>query len=273
MPELPEVEMYRRYFEETALNQKISAIEIYHPKVLDGQEQDFRELLIGEQFKSSGRWGKNLFLQTQNDYIVFMHFGMTGTLDYYNASVETPKYARVVFCFENEFNLAYISKRMFGRLGVVSSIAQYVASKALGKDALDISVDQFTEALAGKNKNIKAALLDQSITAGVGNWIADEILFQAGIYPTSSTKNLNSGQLRVIYDKMKEIMQTAIGVEAVREELPADYITRYGRKITIDCPKCKRPIEKTEVGGRGTYACTNCQVVVEASLSGRQAGE
>lgn len=268
MPELPEVEMYKRYFEETALHQRISAIEVHHPKVLGGQEQGFIELLTGEQFKSSRRWGKNLFLQTLNDHTVFMHFGMTGTLDYYNASVETPKYARVVFCFENEFNLAYISKRMFGRLGVVSSIAQYVASKALGKDALDISVDQFTEALTGKNKNIKAALLDQSVTAGVGNWIADEILYQAGIYPTSSTKNLNSGQLRVIYDKMKEIMQTAIGVEAVREELPADYITRYGRKITIDCPKCKRPIEKTEVGGRGTYACTNCQVVVGASLSG-----
>ena len=56
---------------------------------------------------------------------------MTGTLDYYNTSVETPKYARVVFHFENEFNLAYISKRMFGRLGVVSNVSQYVATKSL----------------------------------------------------------------------------------------------------------------------------------------------
>jgi len=272
MPELPEVEMYRRYIEETALYQKISAIEVHHPKVLGGQVQDFGELLTGDQFNGSRRWGKNLFLQTQKNHIVFMHFGMTGTLDYYNTSVETPKYARVVFHFENEFNLAYISKRMFGRLGVVSNVAQYVATKSLGNDAMDISVDQFTEALAGKNKNIKAALLDQSVTAGVGNWIADEILYQAGIFPTTSTKNLSPDQLRVIYDKMKEIMQTAIKVEAVREDLPPHYITRYGRKTSIDCPKCKRAIEKTVVGGRGTYACGNCQVVVGACLSG-QAGK
>jgi len=268
MPELPEVEMYRRYAEETALNQKILAIEVHHPKVLGGQEQNFTELLIGDQFNDSQRWGKNLFLQTQHDKILFMHFGMTGTLDYYNASVETPKYARVVFCFENEFKLAYISKRMFGRLGVVSSVANYVASKSLGNDAMDISFDQFTEALAGKNKNIKAALLDQSVTAGVGNWIADEILYQAGIYPTSPTKNLNLDQLRVIYDKMKEIMQTAISVDAVRNELPPHYITRYGRKTSIDCPRCKRPVEKTVVGGRGTYACGNCQVVYWSSRIG-----
>jgi formamidopyrimidine-DNA glycosylase len=267
MPELPEVEMYRRYAEETAMHQKITEIEIHHPKVLEGEEQNFRELLLGDQFTSAGRWGKNLFLQTRNNNIVFMHFGMTGTLDYYNTSIETPKYARVVFSFENEFNLAYISKRMFGRLGVVADIAQYVATKSLGADALDISLDQFTKTLAVKNKNIKAALLDQSVVAGVGNWIADEILYQAGIYPTSATKNLNQDQLQIIYKKMKEIMQTAIAVEAVREELPAHYITRYGRKTTIDCPKCKRPIEKTVVGGRGTFACESCQVVVGASLS------
>jgi len=267
MPELPEVEMYRRYAEETALHQKISEIEIHHSKVLDGEEHDFREQLLGARFTGTGRWGKNLFLQTQNNNIVFMHFGMTGNLDYYHVSVETPKYARVVFHFENEFKLAYISKRMFGRLGVVPSIAQYVATKSLGKDAMDISVDQFSEALAGKNKNIKAALLDQSVTAGVGNWIADEILFQARIYPTSSTRNLNSDQLRVIYDKMNEIIQTSIEVEAVRDELPPHYITRYGRKTAIDCPRCKKVIDKTEVGGRGTYACGNCQAVVGASLS------
>ena len=133
---------------------------------------------------------------------------------------------------------------------------------------MDISVDQFTEALAGKNKNIKAALLDQSVTAGVGNWIADEILYQAGIFPTTSTKNLSPDQLRAIYEKMKEILQTAIAVEAVRDELPAHYITRYGRKTSIDCPRCKIVIDKIVVGGRGTYACGNCQMVVEASLSG-----
>ena len=261
MPELPEVEMYRRYFEETALQQKISNIEIYHPKVLGAQHQDFSTLLVGDSFQGTQRWGKTLFLNTVKNKTVYMHFGMTGYLEYYNHSLETPKYSRVVFEFENSFNLAYVSKRMFGRIGITLDVENYVTNKSLGEDSLEISEEQFVAALGKKNKNVKAALLDQSVSAGVGNWIADEILYHALVYPTTPVKNLTFDQLQDIFAKMREIMEVAIEVDAIREELPPHYITRYGRKTSIDCPRCKNVIEKTEVGGRGTYACSSCQVV------------
>lgn len=260
MPELPEVEMYRRYFDETALLQKIANVQINHPKVVGGQGQELLTL-VGDQFEKSRRWGKNLFVQTQKNQHLFMHFGMTGSLEYYNESLEAPKYARVVFGFDNGFNLAYVSKRMFGRIGMTDSIDNYISDKSLGNDALEISRDQFTRALYRKKKNIKAALLDQSVTAGVGNWIADEILYHTRIYPTSQTGNLSTHQMDTIYEKMQEIMQVAIEVDAIRGDLPLHYITHYGRKESIDCPNCKSLIERTEVGGRGTYACKVCQVV------------
>ena len=260
MPELPEVEMYRRYFDETALDQKISDIEILHPKVLSGKHADFQQDLVGDEFQQTQRWGKNLFIRTLKNRNVFMHFGMTGSLEYYSGTVESPKYARVVFHLENNYNLAYVSKRMFGRLGVIPDIDQYINERSLGLDALEITEEDFSKVLSAKSKNIKAGLLDQSVTAGVGNWIADEILYHARIYPTSKIKNLSTLQLGEVYQKMREIMQVAIEVEAIREELPPHYITRYGRKTSITCPHCKSTIDKTEVGGRGTYACSNCQV-------------
>ena len=261
MPELPEVEMYRRYFEGTALHQKINRIEIHHPKVLGAQFENFSTLLVGDSFQSTQRWGKTLFLSTAKNKTVYMHFGMTGYLEYYNHSLEAPKYSRVVFSFENGFNLAYISQRMFGRLGVTLDVQNYVASKSLGKDSLEISKEQFTTDLAKKNKNIKAALLDQSVSAGVGNWIADEILYHALVYPTTPVKNLAFNQLQDIFAKMREIMEVAIEVDAIRDQLPPHYITKYGRKTSIDCPRCKNVIDKTKVGGRGTYACSICQIV------------
>ena len=264
MPELPEVEMFRRYFDETALEQKISDVHISHPKVAAGQEEQLMSL-IGDQFAKSQRWGKNMFVETINSRTVFMHFGMTGHLEYYHSSVETPKYARVIFRFDNGYNLAYVSKRMFGRIGLTDGVSEYVTSKSLAQDAMDISKEQFIDGLASKKKNIKTALLDQNVTAGVGNWIADEILYHAKIYPTSPTQDLSKKQLGTIFDKMQEIIGMAIEVEAVRESLPNHYITRYGRKGTITCPNCNSPIERTEVGGRGTFACEYCQVVVSKS--------
>ena len=259
MPELPEVEMYRRYLNETSLHQKVSNIEVLHPKVVGGKGEQLNQL-VGDQFTSSKRWGKNLFILTEKGQTLFMHFGMTGNLEYFNSSMESPKYSRVVFELGNNFNLAYVSKRMFGRVGMVADIESYIRDKSLGEDSLDISEENFTKALAAKNKNIKGALLDQGVSAGIGNWIADEILFQSRIYPTTHTRNLDIQQLQTIYKKMQEIMQVAIEVDAVRADLPTHFITHYGRKTaTIKCPRCKNEIEKSEVGGRGTYACTQCQ--------------
>ena len=261
MPELPEVEMYRLYLEASALDQEVADVEVHHPKVTGGEEENLKTL-IGDRFVGTRRWGKNLFIETAKSNLLFMHFGMTGNLEYYNASMEAPKYSRVVFHFKNGFDLAYVSKRMFGRLGLVDNIEGYIQDKSIGADALEISEEEFMSKISRKKKNIKGALLDQNVSAGIGNWIADEILYQAKIQPTSHMSHLNKQHLSTIYEKMREIMQVAISVEAVREELPPHYITHYGRKSTVVCPRCKLDIEKTEVGGRGTYACESCQELI-----------
>ncbi len=260
MPELPEVEIFNQYFRETALNQSIKSVEVLNAKVLDSPEQEFVDRLRGQSFADTHRWGKNLFIQTAEN-VINMHFGMTGNVEYYHQSLETPKYSRVVFLFDNDYALAYVSKRMFGRLSLIGSIDQYVQDKSIAADALVIAYEDFRDNVQKKKKNIKAVLLDQSTAAGVGNWIADEILYQARIHPTTVSKVLTEKQLKDLYTHMQDIMHTAIDTDSVREQLPTHYITKYGRKTTIICPNCGAEIPKTVVAGRCTYACANCQKV------------
>jgi len=258
MPELPEVEIYNRYLQETSLAQPIKSVEVLNAKILDSPVEEFMEVLPGQSFTETQRWGKNLFVSTSQG-VMNMHFGMTGNLEYFHQSVETPKYSRVVFQFNNDYALAYVSKRMFGRVSLIPGIEEYVQQKSLADDALNIGQDQFAANVLKKKKNIKAVLLDQSTAAGVGNWIADEILYQARIHPTTPSRDLHQDQVQLIYQHMQDIINTAINTDSIREQLPVHYITKYGRKTTISCPNCGSDIPKTVVAGRGTYACDNCQ--------------
>ncbi len=257
MPELPEVEIFRRYFDETALDQKINKVHVLHPKVVE--TPSIVEEIEGHSFESTQRWGKNLFVHTSGGKTLNMHFGMTGYLEYYHHSLEIPKYARVVFDFESDYHLGYISKRMFGRIGLIESTDTYIKDKGLAGDAMQIELASFKNNVLKRKKNVKAVLLDQGTAAGVGNWIADEILFQSRIHPTIPSQSLDHEQIDTIYSHMQGIIQTAIDTQSVREDLPPHYITKYGRKTTITCPNCSNNIEKTVVAGRGTYACVTCQ--------------
>ncbi len=261
MPELPEVEIIRQYLDQTALNHKIVGVKVEHPKVLEGSASEINQLLVGHSFTQTKRWGKNLFLLTNHpDLVIYMHFGMTGKVEYLHDSVELPPYTRVWFSFDNGYILSYISKRMFGRLGIAASVEGYVKNKSLAADALEIDLDSFAGKVRGRKRNIKSVLLDQAVTAGVGNWIADEILFQSGIHPTTTAQALSEPQIEGIFEQMREIIDRAISVEAQRSQLPDNYITHYGRKSNIECPRCGTEIVKTVVGGRGTYACETCQM-------------
>src|ERR1700730_9063453 len=115
MPELPEVEMYARYFARHALEQTISRV-----RVLDSRILGVRSLrpLVGRVFHRVHRHGKHLFADA-GDIWLRLHFGMTGDLAYYQDG--PPKFARVIFDFENGSHLAYEDARLFGVVDLVAS--------------------------------------------------------------------------------------------------------------------------------------------------------
>lgn len=258
MPELPEVENYKQYLNGTSLHQKIVTFSCRDERLLKMHEQTFRDHLLGQQFTKSRRIGKYLFIETDGDRVLVMHFGMTGRLSYYKDQEDRPKYAHVVFEFENGFHLGFENKRKFGWLDLAESVEAYKKEKNLSDDARDLSWEDFKASLENRKTYIKPVIMDQSVAAGIGNWMADEILYQAKMHPESKVENLSETQLRKVFDCMKKVIEVAIENEAVYRDFPEDFLI-HNRKTDGKCYHTGSVIEKIKVGGRSTYYCPEWQ--------------
>lgn len=270
MPELPEVETYRRYFEATSLHQVIEAIEVEDPKLLTTDYATLTEALIGACFVQTQRVGKNLFVTTNQGSILRFHFGMTGDLEYYHSSIPRPRHARIVFIFRSGFNLGFICPRKFERIGLVEDILTFLKEKKIAPDALTISLEQLSHNIRQKKSMIKPTLLDQSTVAGIGNWIVDDVLFQAKIHPERLSQSLSNEEIERIFFATKLVLETAIEHEAnygmfpksflihAREWAPSPYEEALRHKL---CPCGRVEIQQSQVGGRTTYFCPLCQTI------------
>ncbi len=272
MPELPEVEMRRLYLEATSLNQPIDSITVEDKKLLTTDFTTLQESLHGRQFTGTKRVGKNLFIYTDDPVItVRMHFGMTGDLVYYHNSIDSPRHARIVFYFMNGFCLGFVCPRKFERVGLVLDVDAFLKLKKIAPDALSIDPITLSEKLKKRRSPIKPVLLDQATTAGLGNWIVDEVLFQAKIHPSSISAELNEEQTNSIHDAIHLVLETAISREANYRDFPLSFLIHARQWDTSPyknpedykfCPRCGTAIEVIEVGGRTTYFCPDEQVVI-----------
>jgi formamidopyrimidine-DNA glycosylase len=269
MPELPDVEVIRRYLQSTALHKKITAVdleaEIILPNVEDTQgktSHKFKQKMIGRSFISTQRHGKWLFVALDGEdkpFLVF-HFGMTGCLKYFKDMDDAPDYAQVVFHFDNDYQLAYVSTRKLGELELINSVDQFISKKGLGPDVLDPDFDlaAFKAAVKGRRTMVKSILMDQETMAGIGNVYSDEILYQAGIYPRTKINHLSEGQLETLFHTMKDVLQTAIEYQAEPEKFPDNFLTPHRHKGG-KCPQSGDEIKRVKVGSRHAYFCPNRQ--------------
>lgn len=258
MPELPEVENYKQYFEATSLHQRIITFSCLDDRLLKMTSQTFREHLLGKSFIRVNRIGKYLFIRTDGDRTLVMHFGMTGRLSYYKDAEDRPKFAHIVFTFGNGFHLGFENKRKFGWLDLTDSIESYKVGKNLSDDARELSWDNFYLSLQNRKTFIKSVLLDQSVAAGIGNWMADEILYQARIHPESKVESLDKAHIKLIFDAMKNVIQVSIDKEAVYRDFPDDFLI-HNRKSGGKCYHTGKGIQKIKVGGRSTYLSPDWQ--------------
>lgn len=271
MPELPEVEIRRQYLENSATHQTIIRIEVEDRKLLTTDHNLLIEKLTGRQFTTTRRVGKNLFVFTDEPrVIVRMHFGMTGDLEYYHASLDRPRFARIVFEFDSGFNLGFLCPRKFERVGLVDDVDVYLRGKKIASDGLAISEAELGEHIRRKKSLIKSVLLDQSVVAGLGNWIVDEVLFQARIHPEQRANTLTNAQIHALHDAIRLVLETAIRAEATYRDFPQSFLIHVREWDTSPyddveahhfCPRCNTRIERSTVGGRATYFCPQEQVL------------
>jgi formamidopyrimidine-DNA glycosylase len=259
MPELPDVEILRKYMNATALHKNIRNVVVFEPRILENiSAPEFEKRLEKKAFLNTFRHGKNLLAQTSGRYILRFHFGMTGFLRYFKNQKDELRHLRLLFNFTNGFKLAYICQRLLGQVGIEDSIDEFVKKHYLGPDALKISLHEFQGTVHGSKKAIKSLLMDQNKISGIGNIYADEVLFQSKVHPESTSKNLGKSRINRIYDDIGKVLNYAIKHKADPEQFGNSYLLAH-RKKKGNCPRCDASIKRIEISGRSSYFCPQCQ--------------
>lgn len=262
MPELPEVNTFKRYFDESALQQKIAQTIVSDDKIIRNcTGATFADLTAGRTFLQSYRRGKYLFAEMDNGEHILLHFGMTGDLKYYDDAVDKPKHERFRFEFENGMKLGFDCPRKFARIVHIPDLQAFIKEKKLGEDALVISEKAFLEKAAGKKSTIKGFLLNQNHLAGVGNLYADEVCFQTKIHPASRTNALSKKQLKAIHKTMQNILKEAVEMLVHYKGYPGDYFWKKWRKEGE--LKGKGTVVSAKIAGRTTYWVEGWQVLYD----------
>lgn len=258
MPELPDVETFRKYLESVALGKRVEEVEVRSPRILDSiSVKDFIDTVTGQTFKATKRIGKNLLVELDAGNWLTLHFGMTGFLKFFTNPAEDPGHVRILFKF-TDGNLAYDNRRMIGKVGIIDSPLDLVRKKNLGPDALEVNKEAFLQGLSRGKGDIKSLLMDQSFIAGIGNVYADEILFQRGVNPKTKSSSIDTDNGRRMYETMRQVLKTAVERGADVERLPDSFLLphrdRHGK-----CPRCGNKFSTLKIGGRTTYFCSTCQ--------------
>ena len=269
MPELPEVERARRLAERIAVGRTIVRVSCAaDPIVFEGvSAARIRRALAGGTVLGAHRRGKHFWLELDRRPWPCFHLGMTGDVRARNeapislassrASEEDiwpPRFTKIRMILDDGGELAMTNKRRLGRIRLKEDPATEPPINALGFDPLlDLpSAIRFAELLTTRSAVIKSLLLDQAFAAGVGNWIADEVLYQAGVDPRRRANTLSLAESTRLRTRLKQVIQTAVRANADKSRFPRGWLfhQRWGRNATASVRG--RPVEHLTIGGRTT---------------------
>jgi len=258
MPELPDVEAYRRFFQNHATGRTVAAVHADPTMVRNATPAALDQALSGRTFEDPRRQGKWLSCWTDGPALL-LHFGMTGLLVWSGEEPERHRHDRLILEFRGGDELRYRNMRKLG--GVWLAHDRNEAAELLGPlgpDALGLPRADFLARLATRRGQLKAALMDQTMVAGVGNLLADEILWQARLHPKRRIESLDDADRRHLFSSLRRVVTES--VEAY------DYIPRKRSWLThvrglpgARCPRCGTALARTVAGGRTTYYCPSCQ--------------
>ncbi len=258
MPELPDVETFRRRLAHTGLRRTIHRVEVRDPTMVHGVGRDrLRRALRGRELTTTRRHGKHLFAKTDDAWLV-EHFGMTGYLLLVDPDDEPPEHTRFVLHFNDGRSLALVDQRRLGSVGLVDDPDGFIAREQLGPDALAIDEAELRELLADRRGGLKSALMDQQLVAGIGNIYSDEILFQARIHPSHPAGELDAASRRRLHRRIGHVLGVAIGRQADPSRLPRSWLLRH-RQDGATCPRGNGYVQRLRPRGRGTFYCPACQ--------------
>jgi formamidopyrimidine-DNA glycosylase len=298
MPELPEVETIRRGLAQRIVGDRIESVWLGDkPQSFKSLPCDIATALEGARIRDVRRMGKHIVIDLERGSLPsnrkhrsgaakdgpkkgqqasrtdssaaadatqwIIHLGMTGSMQVTSPDSAVLKHTHVIAYLESGRELRFVDPRRFGRVWVTSGFQTH------GTEPLHIELEDFVQLFRGRATPIKSALLNQKLLRGVGNIYADESLFRAGIRPRRRAGSLTRQELTRLYKAIREVLTEAIaaGGSSVSDYFdvegePGLFQTQhrvYGRGGEA-CIRCRTPIKRIVVAGRGTHYCPKCQL-------------
>jgi len=288
MPELPEVETVKRGLTKLIIGRTIKTVSSDTARSFPNAEQDVQQFLIGSNVTDVRRRAKVLMIDLSTNYTLVIHLKMTGQLVFVGTSTRwgaghpndslvgqlPDRSTRVTIEFVDGSHLYFNDQRKFGwvRLMPTIEVPNIDFMKRVGPEPLedDFTVAEFADRFKRRARTtVKAAMLDQSVIAGVGNIYADEALWGAQIHPSRLVGSLTDKDFENLYNEVRAVMNLSIekGGSTNRNYVDAEgkkgsYMdfARVFRREGQPCRRCGTTIIKIRVAGRGTHICDSCQI-------------
>ncbi|KAI5201993.1 hypothetical protein AUEXF2481DRAFT_864 [Aureobasidium subglaciale EXF-2481] len=281
MPEIGEVARIVHFLRKHCANKKISNILIQEDNIVYGKvgtsASAFQKAFTGKKILDAKQQGKYFWLEMEGKQHPVMHLGMTGWIKFKNDDTShyyrkpedenkpqewPPRFWKFILQLEDDGNeIAFVDPRRLARIRVVEAEAEELRNttplRENGPDPV-IDKDILTEAwleekLKSKKVPVKALMLDQANISGIGNWVADEILYQARIHPEQYSYTFSSAQISALHKAMMDVCGTAVAVLSDSSKFPETWLMRYrwdkGKKDKNILPNGDK-IVHLKVGGR-----------------------
>ena len=285
MPELPEVETIRRDLSRVLVGRRVKGLLVRKVNLLKNPRALFAKQLVGATVTQVGRRAKVLCLTLSSGYVLLMHLKMTGQLVWQSphgalkvgghpiggVNGVPNKFTYITLELSDRAKLYFNDVRQFGYWRLVPLVDLPQVLGHLGPEPLSpaFTIAALRGSLARRKRtSIKAALLDQTVVAGIGNIYADESLYTAKLKPSRRVGTLTKAELAKLYQAIRHVLTAAVRARGTSFNSYVDGLGRsgtywekrlvYGR-TGQPCPRCQRPIKKTVVAGRGTHYCSFCQ--------------
>jgi formamidopyrimidine-DNA glycosylase len=257
VPELPDVEGYRRSLAPALSGRRVERVSVTDAGVLrNSSAAAFQRRLRGRTFAAPDRIGKWLILPTDGP-LLLVHSGMTGRPSVAAKDAELERFTRVRIVLDRgEFR--YQDLRKLRGIWIVPDrrAAQRVIGP-IGPDALDLELRAFRDVLGGRRGAVKPTLMDQSVLAGLGNLLTDEICWRARIRPGRALADLDDDEIRDLHTAMRQILRTSVRhgcVPSLR-----GWLTRVRDDRAAACPRCGATLRRARIGGRTAVWCPRDQ--------------
>jgi len=258
MPELPDVEGFRRYWSRYMTGERARRVEVPTPAIVRNRRPaSLQRSLAGLRFERPGRHGKWMIASTDGPTLL-LHFGMTGGLHWSGQEgVDRHRHDRLIVVTGNG-EMRYRNMRMLGGAWLARDEAELDGIVgSLGPDAAELDPEELDAVLDGRRGGAKATLMNQRVLAGIGNELSDEILWRARIHPARPVNLLGARKRR----ELAEATQDVLVASSRHGRIPREPAWLEEQRGTRDarCPRDNRPLRRSRIAGRTSYWCPRCQ--------------